>query len=140
MRWPEFILAGTCVNASVNDPAKLVMMHYMPWFDTPATNNGHWGMHWTMANQNPDNVDETGRHEIAAHYYPLIGPYASNDERVLDYHMELMKTAGIDGIILDWYGVKGSNGDIEQLKLNSDEVIKAVHRNNMKFIIMERVN
>ena len=51
--------------------------------------------------------------------------------------MELIKTAGIDGIILDYYGVAGSNGDIESLQINSDKVIQAVHRHNLKFIIME---
>ena len=51
--------------------------------------------------------------------------------------MELIKTAGIDGIILDYYGVAGSNGDIESLQINSDKVIQAVHRHDLKFIIME---
>ena len=41
----------TAVCASVSDPAKLVMMHYMPWFDTPETNDGRWGLHWTMQNR-----------------------------------------------------------------------------------------
>ena len=40
----------------------------------------------------------------AAHYYPKIGPYASNDPDVLEYHFLLMKAAGVTGIILDWYG------------------------------------
>ena len=44
----------------------------------------------------------------------MIGPYATNDDRVLDYHFELMKLAKVDGIILDWYGELGSNGDIDQ--------------------------
>ena len=44
----------------------------------------------------------------------MIGPYATNDDRVLDYHFELMKLAKVDGIILDWYGEVGSNGDIDQ--------------------------
>ena len=44
----------------------------------------------------------------------MIGPYATNDDRVLDYHFELMKLAKVDGIILDWYGEVGSNGDVDQ--------------------------
>ena len=55
-----------------------------------------------------------GKRDIASYYYPLIGPYATNDDRVLDYHFELMKLAKVDGIILDWYGEVGSNGDIDQ--------------------------
>ena len=37
--------------------------------------------------------------------------------------MELMKLANVDGIILDWYGEVGSNGDIDQLLSNSNAVI-----------------
>ena len=55
-----------------------------------------------------------GKRDIASYYYPSIGPYATNDDRVLDYHFELMKLAKVDGIILDWYGEVGSNGDIDQ--------------------------
>ena len=55
-----------------------------------------------------------GKRDIASYYYPLIGPYATNDDRVLDYHFELMKLAKVDGIILDWYGEVGSNGDVDQ--------------------------
>jgi hypothetical protein len=52
------------------NPAK-VWAHYMPWFETPATNNGKWGMHWTMNTRDPDKTDANGKREIAAHYYPL---------------------------------------------------------------------
>ena len=88
-----------------------VFVHYMPWFETPEF-QGYWGWHWTMNNRDPNRVleiiDGVGKkREIASHYYPLIGPYASNDDDVLDYHFSLMKTAGITGIMLNWYGVQG---------------------------------
>lgn len=92
------------VAVEKTNPMKLYV-HYMPWFETPETNNnGNWGMHWTMATRNPENIDGDGIREIAAHYYPLIGPYASSDEDVIEYHLLLMKYAGIDGLIIDWYG------------------------------------
>jgi hypothetical protein len=34
----------------------------------------------------------------------LIGPYDSSDPAVLEYHVLLMKLAGVDGVIVDWYG------------------------------------
>ena len=49
---------------------------------------------------NPTN----GEPEIASWYHPLIGPYDSLDPAVLEYHVLLMKLAGIDGVIVDWYG------------------------------------
>ncbi len=80
-----------------------IYMHYMPWFQSKPV-SGYWGSHWKMSNKNPDNVDVDGKREIASHYYPLIGPYDSKDPDVIEYHLLLMKYAGVDGILLDWYG------------------------------------
>ena len=78
----------------------------MPWFETPSTNQGRWGIHWTMADRNPDLItdEQTGRRQIASHFYPLIGPYASSDPFVIEYQILLMKMAGIDGVLFDFYG------------------------------------
>lgn len=81
-----------------------IYVHYMPWFETPETNDGSWGIHWTMATQNPEVINDSDEREIASHYYPLIGPYASSDIDVIEYHLLLMKYSGIDGLIFDWYG------------------------------------
>lgn len=82
-----------------------VYVHYMPWFETPeSSSNGNWGIHWTMASMNPENMDSNGKREIASHFYPKTGPYASGDDDVIEYHLLLMKYAGIDGLIIDWYG------------------------------------
>ena len=84
-------------------------MHYMPWFETPATSAepNDWGYHWKFNNRNPNVVDANGRRQIASHYYPKIGPYASRDPHVIEYHLLLMKYAGVDGVLIDWYGVAG---------------------------------
>jgi hypothetical protein len=81
-----------------------VFVHYMPWFENKETNNGIWGMHWTMNNCNPDLIDSSGNYTIASFYHPLIDPYASSDKDVIEYHLLLMKYAGIDGVMIDWYG------------------------------------
>lgn len=81
-----------------------VYMHYMPWFQSK-DKSGYWGSHWTMSNQNPEIIDQEGKRQIAAHYYPLIGPYDSRDPDVLEYHLLLMKYSGIDGVLIDWYGI-----------------------------------
>jgi hypothetical protein len=46
-----------------------------------------------------------GKRRIASHYYPLIGPYDCGDAAVIEYHLLLMKLAGIDGLVMDWYGL-----------------------------------
>lgn len=85
---------------------KPVMVHYMPWFQSPySLGTGNWGYHWTMNHFNPNVINPTnGEQDIASWYYPLIGPYDSIDPAVLEYHVLLMKLAGIDGVIVDWYG------------------------------------
>jgi hypothetical protein len=83
--------------------SKTVMVYYMPWY-TARPYGGSWGWHWTMDHFNPDMVGATGERQIASWYYPLIGPYDSSDPAVLEYHVLLMKLAGVDGVIVDWYG------------------------------------
>src|SRR5664279_2747987 len=94
---------------------KPVMVHYMPWFQSPYSLGANtWGAHWTgnglfAYHGNPffyfnPTVTNNGEVGIASWYYPLTGPYDSLDPAVLEYHVLLMKLAGIDGVIVDWYG------------------------------------
>ena len=83
--------------------SKTVMVYYMPWYTAKPYSDG-WGWHWTMNHFNPDGVNASGERQIASWYYPLIGPYDSSDPAVLEYHVLLMKLAGVDGVIVDWYG------------------------------------
>src|SRR5688572_7085284 len=121
------------------NPVK-IFMHYMPWFDAPqnpvAGQNYSWGWHWTMNTRNPNIVDGSGRRQIASHYYPLIGAYASNDPHVVEYHLLLMKLSGIDGVIMDWYGSEGSNGDVGSLLNNSNALINRTAAVGVKFSLI----
>ena len=81
--------------------AKTVLAHYMPWY---ASKPISW--HWTMDHFDPDALDDSGRRQIASRQYPAIGPYDSTDPALLAYHFLLMKVAGIDGVIIDWYGAE----------------------------------
>jgi hypothetical protein len=87
---------------------KPVMAHYMPWY-VAKPYSASWGWHWTMNHFNPDTTNASGERQIASWYYPLIGPYDSADPVVLEYHVLLMKLAGIDGVIVDWYGMDNYN-------------------------------
>lgn len=111
-----------------------VYMHYMPWFESPATLGGtNWGFHWQFSNRNPNVVDANGKRQIASHYYPKIGPYASNDPQVIEYHLLLMKLSGIDGVMINWYGQQGTNGDVANLLTNSNAMVNRVDDFGMKF-------
>jgi hypothetical protein len=96
----SFILASLTVTCAAS---KDILVYYMPWF-TAKPYSDSWGWHWTMNHFNPDEVNVVGQRQIASWYYPLIGPYDSSDPAVLEYHVLLMKLAGVDGVIVDWYG------------------------------------
>lgn len=109
-----------------------VYMHYMTWFETKeSSDNNSWGTHWTMANQNPDNLTD-GKKDIASHYYPLIGPYHSGDKDVIEYHLLLMKYAGIDGVLFDWYGTYDVN-DYKIINDNTQTVIDMIDEVGLKY-------
>lgn len=110
-----------------------VYVHYMAWFETPQTSpNGQWGTHWTMANENPNTILANGRRQIASWFYPMIGPYASSDRDVIDYHLLLMKYSGIDGVIIDWYGVQNVD-DYPLIKRNTDSIFSRVPGVGLQF-------
>jgi Glycosyl hydrolase family 99 len=79
-----------------------ILAHYMPWYEAKP-HSPHWGWHWTMGVFDPE-AKSPAKPVIASHYRPTIGPYDSGDPDVIEYHALLMRLAGIDGVILDWYG------------------------------------
>ncbi|MCY1044225.1 glycoside hydrolase family 71/99-like protein [Corallococcus sp. bb12-1] len=127
--------AGAAVKVS-KAVGKKVYVHLMPWFETRATSgNGGWGIHWTMANQNPDVVDGSGRRQIASHYYPLIGPYGSGDRDVVEYQLLLMKYAGVDGVLIDWPGTINAF-DYPKNRANSEAVIAQTAAVGLDFAVV----
>ena len=109
----------------------------MPWFETRQTSeNGQWGIHWTMANKNPDNfVDGSGRRDIAAHYYPQDDVYGSGDPAVIERQLNQMKYAGIDGILLDWPGTVQAWDYPKNLR-NCEAIISQLERMGLEFAIV----
>jgi len=119
-------------NASKQNATPLILAHYMPWY-TAKPFSDHWGWHWTMNHFNPEK-EVDGKREIASKFYPLIGPYDSGDPHVLEYHLLLMKLAGIDGVIVDWYGLTDYR-DYAVLHRNTTRLLQHCERLNMKFVI-----
>lgn len=111
----------------------VILVHYMPWYQAKP-HSGAWGWHWTMNHFDPDRVDADGKRQIASHYYPVIGPYDSRDPNVLEYHTLLMKVAGIDGVVVDWYGTSDLF-DYPPLHEGSILLFDAARRNGLKFAI-----
>jgi hypothetical protein len=141
MRLNSLLVAGVlamtaflcAVPASLGAAQKQVMVYYMPWY-IARPHSDNWGWHWTMDHFNPDHINAAGEREIASWYYPLIGPYDSSDPAVLEYHVLLMKFAGVDGVIVDWYG----SADYLDYALNNEatlELFEFTRKAGLKFSI-----
>lgn len=93
----------------------ILAAHYMPWFSKPDTGNpdqkwAHWSWKDDKIERDPELRKDDGRRDIASIHYPLIGPYNSDDTKVIRYHMKTAKAAGIDAFFVIWYG-PGSDTD-----------------------------
>ena len=122
-------LTGVATTAEPAPP--LVLAHVMPWYEAPPASG--WGWHWTMNHFKPDAVTQ-GRRPIASQFYPVIGPYDSGDEQVIEYQLLLMRLAGIDGVILDWYG-HVDHLDYGLIHRNSQRIVAAAERLGMKVAV-----
>lgn len=87
---------------------RLVLTTYIDTWANPNA-SGYWARwNWDACNvsHDPNSVRPDGRRDIASVYYPLIGPYDSGDDSVIEYHMRLAQASGIDVFVVDWYGTK----------------------------------
>lgn len=88
-------------------PPKLVLAFYYPWYGTPegpgGRSLGNRFVHW-------EGVDVNARSIGSSTHYPTVGAYDSRDPAVIDRHADLARTAGIDCLIISWWG-KGSFED-----------------------------
>lgn len=113
--------------------AKKLLMHYMPWYETPEVRQ-KWGSHWTghKGEHSPSNTGPDGLPDIWSHFHPLIGLYDSTDPAVLECQLLQMKLAGVNGVIADWYGISESADfpDIHQATL---ALFDACRVHGMKF-------
>lgn len=126
-------LAAAQAVVPKTNPMK-IYVHMMPWFQTPETLGGsNWGYHWTMNATNPNTLNSAGQRNIASYYYPLTGPYDSTDPNIIEYQMLLMKLSGVDGVIVDWYGQQGTNGDINSLLTASNDIVNVTSSYGLQF-------
>lgn len=137
---PLLELAACCApicNAAEESvaPAKILLAHYMPWFESKPI-RGQWGKHWT-GNQgqfSPEKRDAQGLPELAAHYHPRLGVYDSSDPHVIECHLLQMKLAGIDGVIVDWYGIS-KHADYPQIHVAAEAIFRGTARYGLKFAV-----
>jgi len=98
--------------------SRLILTFYYPWYGTPNV-SGKW-FHWEGV---------TGESIANTAHYPLLGIYDSWDERVINAHILMAKSSGVDCFIVSWWGI-GSFED-EAFK----RILKAAERQNFSATI-----
>ena len=137
--WPALLLVAVA-SARADEPRGLhrpdgrprVFVHVMPWFEAPPT-SAQWGWHWTMNHYRPGEEADGGR-SIASHATPAIGPYDSSDPDVVEYQTLTMRLAGIDGMIVDWYG-RADFRDWPALHRASEGLLAGAERAGLAFAV-----
>ena len=105
----------------------------MPWYSSKSV-SGRWGWHWTMNHFNPEKINKDGQREVASNDYPLIAPYDSNDGQTLECHVLLMKFAGVQGVVIDWYGIEDFR-DYATIHRNTQHMIEYIKKAELQFAI-----
>lgn len=125
-------LAQIVETPSPEADRKVILTHYMPWY----IKDGGWGMHWTGPQQqhDPGQLDHRGLPDIWSHFHPLIGVYDSADPHLIECHLLQMKLAGIDGIVLDWYGLSDI-ADYARLHHACQNIVEGVRKFELNFAI-----
>ncbi|CEF65474.1 Glycoside hydrolase, superfamily domain-containing protein [Strongyloides ratti] len=86
-----------------------IHVFYYPWYGIPKFDNGsyyHWNHHVLKKWDDPSTVPSytyQPPYEIASVYYPLLGPYSSRDPEIINKHMKMISSAGIDAIAVSWF-------------------------------------
>jgi hypothetical protein len=100
--------------------AGTVAIFYYPWYGTPAR-DGAWE-HWNQNRHRPPS-------DVYSRFYPARGPYSSDDPAVVSQQMAEIAAAGIDEVVISWWG-RGSTEDT-RLPL----VLAAVRRRHLQSAI-----
>jgi glycoprotein endo-alpha-1,2-mannosidase len=92
-------MAGLSLPALAH--AGTVAVFYYPWYGTPSADGG-W-QHWNQNGHRPPG-------DVYSRFYPLHGPYSSSDPAIVSEQMAEIAAAGIDQVVVSWWG-RGSAED-----------------------------
>jgi hypothetical protein len=93
--------ASLCAPAFARAGTGTVSIFYYPWYSTPAV-DGAW-KHWDQNGHRPPG-------DLYSSFFPALGPYSSSDPGTVDRQMTEIAGAGINEVIVSWWG-RGSAED-----------------------------
>jgi hypothetical protein len=90
--------AASGASPQVHPIERRVMAFYYPWYGTAGGPGGagrtvHWGR-----------IDADNKDIQASTDYPQLGAYDSHDPKIIGQHCQWAKDAGIDTLIVSWWG------------------------------------
>jgi hypothetical protein len=103
-----WIVPGAARSLPLGRGGGEVAIFYYAWYSNPAR-DGRWA-HWY--------VERDGRQILSTPYYPKRGLYSSSSPRVVDAHMREIRAAGVDTVVVSWWG--SASPEAERLPLVRD--------------------
>jgi hypothetical protein len=89
------VLFALAAPPAAGAAAASVAIFYYPWYGTPARDGGY--QHWNQNGHVPPG-------DIASRFYPADGLYSSSNPAVVRRQMREIAAAGIDTIVVSWWG------------------------------------
>lgn len=86
-----------------------VSIFYYPWYSTPVR-DGEWA-HWY--------VESDGAPVLSTPYFPARGLYSSSNAKIVAAHMREIAAAGVDTVIVSWWGFDSPEHGRLQLVVDS---------------------
>src|SRR5262249_44571362 len=86
--------AGSGSSSGSTGAVRQVAIFYYPWYSTPRR-DGSWA-HWY--------VPHDGSEMLSTRFFPARGLYSSSDPKVVDAQMREIRRAGIDTVVVSWWG------------------------------------
>lgn len=116
---PHAAAAGTSITPGLNHT---VFIFYYSWYSAPPRTPGY--QHWDGGV-----LTDTPK-ELATASYPLLGAYDSYNPQVLQLHMQWMKAARVNVVVLSWWGQHGYEDN------NARAILDAAASNGLKVAFM----
>jgi len=95
--------------AQHSDSRDKVQIFYYGWYGNPETDGSyqHWNHeilpHWSNPKWN-NLGHHKGGDDIGANFYPALGNYSSNDTKIIEKHMKMIKESGVGVVVVSWLG------------------------------------
>ena len=109
------------VSSAAAEASGKVFCFYYPWYGTPKTDGAyrHWD-HEVIGADPPVQFSGVGT-DLGMNFIPLGGIYSSNDPAVVGRQLRQMAEAGVDVVVISWWGAGSFEDRATPLALDQAE-------------------